>query len=171
MKSKETINNPIIPNGEMNLVRSDERRKLEDIFHRLAEGGKKPIYGERDHAKFEGWFYRIEYDFWRETPDSPENVEILSFDGDEEFGFRHGSELQDSWKLMFNYHIRRAYFEESMNFLRSLDLDIARTLIDRDLWSQADEKNTVVSTSISIPNFNEIYQFIKEHIDYTIKKH
>ncbi len=149
-----------------------DRLKLEDIFHRLAEERRKKVYGERFHAKFVGLFYRLEYDFWeKETSEDPEDTEILGFNGDESFNFRHNQELRDSWKLMLGYQIRKAYFEESVGFLKTLDLDIARTLTKKELWSQADEKNTLVSTNISVPNFDEIYNFVKEHIKYTIKNH
>ena len=58
----------IIPKniGNSMLISPDpkSRLKLEDIFHKLAEEKRKHAYGERYHAKFVGWFYRVEYDFW-----------------------------------------------------------------------------------------------------------
>ncbi len=165
----KSINSSNGLNRRMEKVDPKSMLKLEDIFHKLARYRKKEVYGERKHAKFDGWHYKVEYDFWKkETDEDPKDAEILSFEGDEEFSFRN--ELKESQPTL-DYTIRRAYFEESMDFLRTLDLQIAHTLIRRDLWSQADEKNTVVSTHIKIPSFNEIYLFIRESIRYTVKKH
>src|SRR3989344_4470449 len=145
--------------------------RLERIFHNLARNSKAKVYRERKHAKFEGWFYRVEYDYCgKESLDVQEDIEILEFYGDENFSFRHELKHKDKplSNIFIGYRIRRAYFEESMGFLKSLDIKIAQTLTERDLWKQADEKNTLVSTSISIPDFDEVYQFIKEHIRYTV---
>ena len=150
----------------------DQLGRLESIFQKLAREHKKKIYGEKKHAKFEGWFYKVDYDLWeKETRKDPEDVEILSFDGDENFSFGNNVKSEDEFKLFLSYNIRRAYFEESMGLLGRLDLELSRRLTERNLWRQADEKNTLVSTSISVPNFDEIYLFLKGHIKYTVENH
>ncbi len=172
MKSKsftERVNSDAVLNRKMEKVDLESRLPLEAVFHRLAEDRKKHIYGERQHAKFEGWHYKVEYDFWKKESDNdPNDSEILGFEGDEEFGFRHELTSQECW---LSYTLRRAYFEESMAFFRTLDLGIAHKLLRGDFWHQADRKNTVVSTSFTLPNLDEIYEFIGEHIKYTVKNH
>ena len=90
MKSKEKVKNIGVLNRRMEKVDLESRLPLEAVFHKLAEDQKRKIYGERQHAKFEGWFYRLEYDFWeKKTSNDSEDVEILSFKGDEDFLFRY----------------------------------------------------------------------------------
>ena len=150
-----------------------ENRKLNEIFDQLAKDRKQKVYGGKNHSKFIGWFYKLEYDYFeRESPNDPDDVEILSFDGDENFSFsqRHPG-INEMSKLRLTYNIRRAYFEEGIAFFKTLDLKIAQILTERDIWMQADEKNTVAHTNIEIPNFDELYDFIDGHIKYTINNH
>jgi len=150
------------------------RLKLEDIFHRLAKDRKKTVYGEREHAKFEGWFYKVDYDVLDMSRGRED--ELLCYGDDiSNSSFRH--KLTDSEpsipKLFMGYSIKTPYFEERIAFLRTLDNQIARELIEvkSKEWSQGDEKKTFVSTSFSLAGFDDMLPFLRAHIKDTVERH
>ena len=176
MKSREfreKVKNIGVLNRRMEKVSLESRLPLEAVFHRLAEDRRKEIYGERQHAKFSGSFYRVEYDFWeRNKTESGSSQEVLNYEDDiSNCSFAN----EQNKKLLFmGYNIKTPYFDERIKFLRTLDDDIAKFLAQHDhpeSWLQCDEKKTELMLSFSLSDTDAIYPFLRAHIKDTFERH
>ena len=81
---------------------------------------------------------------------------------------------QDTGDLFMGYNVKTPYFGERIDFLRTLDNDIAKFLAQNDHpddWLQCDEKKTELMLSFSLLDADAIYQFLKSHIEDSFERH
>jgi len=145
---------------------------LKDIFLQVAKERKKKTYGEEAHLFITGWIYNLEYHEWDMHEDDGEIKSggepgeridhLISYqDSIVDLSVRETPEPESS--KQFAYTVRYAYLDEQVERLKQIDSDLARALADAE-WVQADEKHTEVWCSMSWYNYNDVYQFLRQHI-------